>query len=242
MFTPFRLRQLELKNRIVVSPMAQYRAVDGTPTDWHFVHYAERAKGGAGLISTEMTCVTPEGRITPGCTGLYSEAHAPAWRRIVDFIHAETDAKVAIQLGHSGPKGSTQLGWEGAGLAGGQLGDPGAVAAAVVAGQSGAPRDDAGRHGRGVRCLRTCHRNGRTGGLRYAGAALRPRLLDVGLHHPAQQPSPRRLWRLAREPHALSARGLACGAPSLASGKTDFGAHLGARLGGGGRQHPGRCG
>jgi anthraniloyl-CoA monooxygenase len=112
MFTPFRLRQLELKNRVVVSPMAQYRAVDGTPTDWHFVHYAERAKGGAGLISTEMTCVTPEGRISPGCTGLYSKEHEAAWRRIVAFIHAETDAKVAIQLGHSGPKGSTQLGWE----------------------------------------------------------------------------------------------------------------------------------
>jgi len=112
MFTPFRLRQLELKNRIVVSPMAQYRAVDGTPTDWHFVHYAERAKGGAGLISTEMTCVTPEGRISPGCAGLYAKDHEAAWRRIVAFIHAETDAKVAIQLGHSGPKGSTQLGWE----------------------------------------------------------------------------------------------------------------------------------
>jgi anthraniloyl-CoA monooxygenase len=112
MFTPFRLRQLELKNRIVVSPMAQYRAVDGTPTDWHFVHYAERAKGGAGLISTEMTCVTPAGRISPGCTGLYATEHEAAWRRIVAFIHAETDAKVAIQLGHSGPKGSTQLGWE----------------------------------------------------------------------------------------------------------------------------------
>jgi anthraniloyl-CoA monooxygenase len=112
MFTPFRLRHLELKNRIVVSPMAQYRAVDGTPTDWHFVHYAERAKGGAGLISTEMTCVTPAGRISPGCTGLYATEHEAAWRRIVAFIHAETDAKVAIQLGHSGPKGSTQLGWE----------------------------------------------------------------------------------------------------------------------------------
>jgi anthraniloyl-CoA monooxygenase len=112
MFTPFRLRDLRLKNRVVVSPMAQYRAVDGTPTDWHLVHYAERAKGGAGLIYTEMTCVSPEGRITPGCTGLYAPEHETAWKRIVDFIHAETDAKVAIQLGHSGPKGSTQLGWE----------------------------------------------------------------------------------------------------------------------------------
>jgi anthraniloyl-CoA monooxygenase len=112
MFTPFHLRDLVLKNRVVVSPMAQYRAVDGTPNDWHLVHYAERAKGGAGLVTTEMTCVTAEGRITPGCTGLYASAHEAAWKRIVDFIHAETDAKIAIQLGHSGPKGSTQLGWE----------------------------------------------------------------------------------------------------------------------------------
>jgi len=112
MFTPFRLRDLHLKNRIVVSPMAQYRAVDGIPTDWHFVHLAERAKGGAGLVCTEMTCVSPEGRITPGCTGLYASEHEAAWKRIVDFIHAETDAKIAIQLGHSGPKGSTQLGWQ----------------------------------------------------------------------------------------------------------------------------------
>jgi anthraniloyl-CoA monooxygenase len=112
MFVPFKVRDVELKNRVVVSPMAQYRAVDGTPTDWHFVHYAERAKGGAGLVFTEMTCVSPEGRITPGCTGLYDAAHEAAWKRIVDFVHAETDAKIAIQLGHSGPKGSTQLGWE----------------------------------------------------------------------------------------------------------------------------------
>ncbi len=112
MFTPFRLRGLELANRIVVSPMAQYRAIEGAPTDWHFVHYAERAKGGAGLVVTEMTCVSPEGRITPSCTGIYAPEHEAAWRRIVEFIHVETDAKVAIQLGHSGPKGSTQLGWE----------------------------------------------------------------------------------------------------------------------------------
>ena len=83
------------KNRVVVSPMAQYRAVDGTPTDWHLVHYAERAKGGAGLVITEMTCVSPEGRITPGCTGLYAPEHEAAWKRIVDFVHAETDAKIA---------------------------------------------------------------------------------------------------------------------------------------------------
>jgi anthraniloyl-CoA monooxygenase len=112
MFAPFKLRELELKNRIVVSPMAQYKAVNGCPTDWHFVHYAERAKGGAGLIYVEMTCVSPEGRITPGCTGLYSQEHELSWKRIIDFIHLETEAKISCQIGHSGRKGSTQLGWE----------------------------------------------------------------------------------------------------------------------------------
>jgi anthraniloyl-CoA monooxygenase len=112
MFTPFQLRGLRLKNRIVVSPMDQYRAIEGAPGDWHLVHYAERAKGGAGLVMTEMTCVSPEGRISPGCTGLYAPEHEDAWTRIVEFVHAETDAKIGMQLGHSGPKGSTQLGWE----------------------------------------------------------------------------------------------------------------------------------
>lgn len=112
MFAPFKLRGLELKNRVVVSPMAQYKAVDGCPTDWHLVHYGERAKGGAGLVYTEMTCVSPEGRITPGCTGAYKPRHEAAWRRIVDFVHTETEAKICLQLGHSGAKGSTQLGWE----------------------------------------------------------------------------------------------------------------------------------
>jgi anthraniloyl-CoA monooxygenase len=112
MFVPFRVRGIELANRVCVSPMAQYRAENGTPNEWHFVHYAERAKGGAGLVFTEMTCISPEGRISPGCTGLYSSEHESAWKRIVDFVHTETSAKIAIQLGHSGAKGSTQLGWE----------------------------------------------------------------------------------------------------------------------------------
>ena len=112
MFAPFRLRDLRLKNRVVVSPMAQYKAVDGCPTDWHLVHYGERAKGGAGLVCIEMTCVSPEGRITPGCTGMYAPEHEASWKRIVDFVHAETDTKICCQLGHSGAKGSTQLGWE----------------------------------------------------------------------------------------------------------------------------------
>jgi len=112
MFAPFRLREMTLRNRVVVSPMAQYKAVDGCPTDWHFAHYAERAKGGAGLVAIEMTCVSPEGRITPGCTGFYAPEHERAWKRLVDFVHAETEAKICAQIGHSGPKGSTQLGWK----------------------------------------------------------------------------------------------------------------------------------
>ncbi len=113
MFTPLTLREMTLKNRVVVSPMAQYKAVDGCPTDWHLIHYAERAKGGAGLVYTEMTCVSPEGRITPGCPGLYAPEHEAAWRRLTDFVHAETDSKLCMQIGHSGRKGSTNLGWEG---------------------------------------------------------------------------------------------------------------------------------
>lgn len=112
MFAPFRLRDMALRNRIVVSPMAQYKAVDGVPGDWHFAHYAERAKGGAGLVYTEMTCVSAVGRITPGCPGLYTPRHEAGWKRIVDFIHAETQAKICCQIGHSGRKGSTRVGWE----------------------------------------------------------------------------------------------------------------------------------
>ena len=113
MFAPFRMREMSIENRIVVSPMAMYSAVDGTPNDFHFVHYGERALGGAGLLFTEMTCVSPEGRISPGCTGLWNAEHVTAWKRIVDFVHSNSKAKICLQLGHSGGKGSTKLGWEG---------------------------------------------------------------------------------------------------------------------------------
>ena len=111
MFSPFHLRSMRLRNRVVVSPMAQYMAQDGTPGDWHLVHYGARAVGGAGLLFTEMTCPSADARITPGCTGLYSDEHATAWKRIVDFTHAHSSAKICLQLGHAGRKGSTQLGW-----------------------------------------------------------------------------------------------------------------------------------
>jgi anthraniloyl-CoA monooxygenase len=113
MFAPYRLRGLSLDNRVVVSPMAMYSAEDGVPNDFHLVHYGSRAQGGAGLVYTEMTCVSKEGRISPGCAGLYAPEHIEAWRRIVDFVHTNTRAKFCLQLGHSGPKGSTRVGWEG---------------------------------------------------------------------------------------------------------------------------------
>ncbi|MDA9229147.1 bifunctional salicylyl-CoA 5-hydroxylase/oxidoreductase, partial [Rhodobacteraceae bacterium] len=112
MFAPFKLGDMALKNRIVVSPMAQYKAKDGCPNEWHFVHYAERAKGGAGLVYTEMTCVSADGRITLGCPGLYTTEHEEQWTRLTKFVHEETEAKICCQIGHAGRKGSTQLGWE----------------------------------------------------------------------------------------------------------------------------------
>ncbi|MGY8524089.1 bifunctional salicylyl-CoA 5-hydroxylase/oxidoreductase [Paracidovorax citrulli] len=112
MLTPYRVRDVVLRNRVVVSPMAMYSCVDGVPGDFHLVHLGARATGGAGLVMAEMTCVTPEGRITPGCPGLWSDAQRDAWGRIVDFVHANSGARIGIQLGHSGRKGSTQLGWE----------------------------------------------------------------------------------------------------------------------------------
>ncbi|MDB5755546.1 MAG: oxidoreductase [Massilia sp.] len=116
MFTPFKLRGTVLKNRIVVSPMAQYSAVDGVAGDYHLMHLGARAVGGAGLVCAEMTCVSADARITPGCPGMYDEAHTAAWRRIVDFVHANSDAKIAIQLGHAGAKGSTRRAWDGTDL------------------------------------------------------------------------------------------------------------------------------
>jgi anthraniloyl-CoA monooxygenase len=112
LFTPFRLRELLLENRAVVSPMCQYSAEDGTPNDWHLVHLGTRAIGGAGLVFTEMTDVTREGRISPGCTGMYKPEHVAAWKRIVDFVHTYSRASIGIQLGHAGRKASTQFLWQ----------------------------------------------------------------------------------------------------------------------------------
>ena len=115
MFTPFTLRGVTLKNRVVVSPMAQYSCVDGLPGDYHLVHLGARAMGGAGMVVAEMTCPSADARISPGCPGLWNEAQRDGWRRIVEYVHRETDAKIAIQLGHAGAKGSTNAPWDGAG-------------------------------------------------------------------------------------------------------------------------------
>ena len=113
MFTPFTLRGTTLKNRVVVSPMAQYSCVDGQPADYHLAHLGARAMGGAGLVFAEMTCVSPDARITPGCPGLWNDAQRDGWRRIVDHVHASSTAKIAMQLGHAGAKGSTRVAWDG---------------------------------------------------------------------------------------------------------------------------------
>ena len=113
MFQPFRIGALELKNRVIVSPMDMYSAVDGVPGDFHLVHLGSKALGGAGLVMTEMVCVSPEGRITPGCTGLWNDEQRDSWARVTEFVHARSTAAMGLQLGHSGRKGSTKLMWEG---------------------------------------------------------------------------------------------------------------------------------
>src|SRR6516225_1998920 len=113
MFTPYRVRALTLANRIVMSPMAMYSAKDGVPNDFHLVHFGSRALGGAGLLFGEMTCVSPDARITPGCLGLWNDEQSAAWKRIAEFVHATTSAKFGLQLGHAGRKGSTRVAWEG---------------------------------------------------------------------------------------------------------------------------------
>jgi anthraniloyl-CoA monooxygenase len=113
MFQPFRLREMRIENRVVLSPMCMYSARDGVPGDWHLVHYGSRAIGGPGLLFTEMTCVGRDARITPGCTGMWTDEQEAAWARIVEFVHANSAAKICLQLGHAGRKGATKLMWDG---------------------------------------------------------------------------------------------------------------------------------
>ena len=192
MFQPFRLRGLTLPNRVVVSPMDMYSSVDGVAGDFHLVHLASKALGGAGLVMTEMVCVSPEGRITPGCAGLWNQEQREALRRIVDFVHDQTPAAVGLQLGHSGRKGSTKLMWEGIDepLDDGNWPVVGPSALPYKAGVSQVPRELAvGRARVDPRRVRGVGAAGRRGRLRPARAALRARLpalqLLVAGHEPA---------------------------------------------------------
>ena len=157
-FAPYNLRGLELSNRIVVSPMCQYSAKDGTPNDWHLVHLGSRAVGGAGLVITEMTDVLPEGRITLGCAGMFCEDHARAWKRIVDFVHASSEAKIGIQLAHAGRKGSVRHPWEGDDVPlearRRRLGDDRPIGASLLPRVANPKGDGSRRYGPGQRSLR----------------------------------------------------------------------------------------
>ena len=192
MFPPFRLGELELANRVVVSPMDMYVAHDGMPGEFHFVHLGGKALGGAGLVMTEMVCVSPRGRITPGCTGLWSDEHGAAWKRICDFVHASSTARIGIQLGHCGPQGLHQahVGGHRPAAAEGTGRWSRASPLPYKAGVNQTPRDwtepawtpwsadfvSAAQRADGGR-------------LRPAGAALRARLPAVGIPVPGDQPA-----------------------------------------------------
>ena len=239
MFAPFKLREMEVENRITVSPMAMYSAVDGMPNDFHFVHYGERAIGGAGLVFTEMTCVSPEGRISPGCTGMWNADHVAAWKRIVDFVHANSKAKICLQLGHSGAKGSTRLGWEGNDV---PLDDGNwpVMAASDVPWSpvNQVPRPMTRADMDAVRDqFVAAVRMGLEAGFDMVELHAAHGYLLVELHHAAAEQAHRRIWRVTREPPALSARSVRGDARGLAERQADVGPHLGDRLGRRRRDH-----
>ena len=189
MFTPFTLRGVTLANRVVVSPMAQYSCVDGTPDDYYLVHLGSRAHGGAGLVFTEMTCVSADARISPGVRGNVLARAPRAWRRIVDYVHSRTPAKIALQLGHAGPKGSTQLGWEEADEPLPEQNWPLIAPSAIAYGpHNQVPREMT--HVDMERVIARVRARGAMGcrmRLRLARAPLRARLPAVGVHLPADQ-------------------------------------------------------
>ncbi len=243
MFQPLRLREMTLANRAVVSPMCMYSAQEGVPGDFHLVHYGSRAIGGAGLIFTEMTCVGRDARITPGCAGLWNDEQEAAWRRIVDFVHANSAAKIALQLGHAGRKGATRLMWDGMDR---PLEEGGwdVISASPIPyfPDSQVPREMDRAAMDAVKAAFVQAADARRAlRLRHAGAALRPRLSAREFHFAAHQPAHRCLWRLARRPPALSAGSVRGVAGGLAGAQADVGADLRHRLGRG-RHHRRRRG
>ena len=208
MFQPLRLRGMTLANRVVVSPMCMYSAQDGVPNDWHLVHYGARASGGAGLVFTEMTDVSAEARITPGCAGIYTDEQEAAWARITAFVHARSQARMCLQLGHAGRKGATRLMWEGMDrplpTGGWEIVAPSPL---PYYPDSPVPRAMTRRDmDRVVADFAQAAHPRRARRVRHAGTALRPRLPARHLPVPAHQPPRRRIRRLAGEPPPLPAR------------------------------------
>ena len=186
-----RLREMKLANRAVVSPMCMYSAKEGVPGDFHLVHYGSRAIGGAGLIFTEMTCVGRDARITPGCTGLWNDEQEAAWRRIVDFVHANSAAKICLQLGHAGRKGATKLMWDGMDRPLEQGGwDVLSASPIPYFPDSQVPREmDRAAMDAVKAAFVASARARRALRLRHAGAALRPRLSAGEFYFAAHQPA-----------------------------------------------------
>ena len=244
MFQPFRLGGLELANRVIVSPMDMYSARDGVPGDFHLVHLGSKALGGAGLVMTEMVCVSPSGRITPGCTGMYNTEQEESWRRITDFVHDRSGAKIGIQLGHSGRKGSTRLMWEG-------MDDPLPEGNWEVCGPSPLPYKAGGQVPRSLDEAELCAIRDQFVAAAQAAARAGFDLLELHCAHgyllssflsPLTNQRTDQLRRVAGRPAPLPALGLRRDPRRLAAGPADDGADLGHRLvrgrrgGGGGRR------
>ena len=230
MFTPYRVRGLTLANRIVMSPMAMYSARDGVPNDFHLVHFGSRALGGAGLLFGEMTCVSPDARITPGCLGLWNDEQAAAWKRIVDFVHTTTPAKFGLQLGHAGRKGSTRLAWEGID----QPLDDGnwpliSASALPYMANSQVPRAMTQADMDRVKAdFVAATKRAIDGWLRYSRTALCPRLSAVVFPFAADEPPQRRIWR--RRTKTMPVIRWRCFAPSARYGRKTSRFRFGSRV------------
>ncbi len=238
MFQPFKLRGMVLANRVVVSPMCMYSARDGVPNDWHIVHYGSRAIGGAGLLFTEMTDVSAEARITPGCAGLYTDEQEDAWARIAAFVHTRSQAKMCLQLGHAGRKGATRLMWEGMDRplpTGGW--DVVAPSALPYYPDSPVPRAMTRADMDGVIAdFRQAAERAERAGFDMLEVHCAHGYLLATLPLPPHQPARRRIRRHARQPPALPARGVGRRPRRLARRQAHVRAHLRQRLGRG-RHH-----
>ena len=243
MFQPLKLREMEVANRAVVSPMCMYSAKEGVPGDFHLVHYGSRAIGGAGLIFTEMTCVGRDARITPGCTGLWNDEQQAAWTRIVDFVHANSAAKICLQLGHAGRKGATKLMWEGMDRPLEQGGwDTISASPLPYFPDSQVPREmDRAAMDRVKQEFVAAALRGEACGFDMLELHCAHGYLLASFISPLTNAAHRRIWRHARQPAALSAGSVRGDARGMAGAQADVGAHFRHRLGRG-RHHRRRRG